>query len=82
MIINCKGCGQEHQVQVDTWPDDEDSAVMMYNSVYGCDSGCEYVRFEVSCKCGHKFDAGEFGSFDDNEEANMFFQDFLKEYNG
>ena len=76
MIINCKDCGQEHQAQVDTWPD-ESSSAMMYNSVYGC----EYVRFELSCSCGHKFEAGEFGSFDDNEEANMFFQDFLKEYN-
>ncbi|GAA0853385.1 hypothetical protein ACFQVD_26625 [Streptosporangium amethystogenes subsp. fukuiense] len=37
-----------------------------YNSQYGCDTGCEYVRFEATMTCPHgESDDFEWGDFDD-----------------
>jgi hypothetical protein len=78
MIIVCRVCGKEHSVATG----DEDMSAQIYNSMYGCDSGCLYVRFELSCPCGHEFETGDFGEFDNDEEAEEYFQTFLEEYIG
>lgn len=57
--------------------------VELYNSVYGCDTGCEYVRFKVNCpRCGDSFETGEFGFFDTEEERIEHLVDFSVEYYG
>lgn len=36
-----------------------------YDSTYGCDTGCEYVRFEAAMTCEHgERDDFEWGDFD------------------
>jgi hypothetical protein len=37
-----------------------------YDSTYGCDTGCEYVRFEATIRCPHGYsEEYEWGDFDD-----------------
>lgn len=39
------------------------------NGSYGCDTGCEYARFEATITCAHgesyEFEWGDFGMIDD-----------------
>lgn len=57
----------------------------LYDSAYGCDRGCEYVRFELECPTCKKvvFDTGDFGSaFDDWDDvsAEEYREKFLEEW--
>lgn len=75
-LINCRKCNRELEV-IEYSSDD----TCMYNSVYGCDSGCLYVRFEVRCTCGDLFETGEFGEYENDEDRQYYLDRFLKEYN-
>lgn len=57
----------------------------MYDSTYGCDTGCEYVRFEINCPRCNKmiYATGDFGSaFDDWDDvtADEYREDFRAEW--
>ena len=58
--------------------------IEMFNGSYGCDTGCDYVRFEVDCPHCHKmvYQTGDFGEFDDTDEEEYrerFMADFAIE---
>lgn len=77
--MQCRKCGKDLRIGR-VW-DDEDADVEFYNGEYGCDTGCEYVRFEVECPhCGDSFETGEFGFFENDEEKAEFLADFQAEY--
>lgn len=72
--MKCRKCG--HELEVGEYGD-----VQLTNGLYGCDTGCEYVRFEVDCpNCGDHFEKGEFGWFDDVDEKAEYLADFTEEY--
>jgi hypothetical protein len=50
--------------------------------MYGCDTGCEYVRIEIECPNCNKvnWSSGEFGDFGDEQEKEVYRQDFMKEF--
>jgi phage FluMu protein Com len=56
----------------------------LYNSLYGCDTGCEYVRIEIKCpKCKKTtWDSGEFGHYDNKngkkEYRAIFYEKFAQ----
>jgi Zn-finger nucleic acid-binding protein len=54
----------------------------MYNSVYGCDTGCEYIRIEIKCpKCKKvTWDSGAFGSYENQEEREEYREEFMQEF--
>lgn len=54
----------------------------LYNGVYGCDTGCEYVRIEIECPHCKKvvWDSGAFGYYEDKEEKEGYREEFLKEF--
>jgi hypothetical protein len=62
------------------WDDAKPGEVRIYNSLYGCDSECEYVRIEVSCMCGHEWESGEFGEFENEMEWQEYVDSLMKEY--
>lgn len=54
----------------------------LYNSVYGCESGCEYVRIEIECPACHKvtWNSGDFGYYDDDVEKEEYREEFMEEF--
>lgn len=57
----------------------------LFNGTYGCDSGCEYVSFEVECPgCKREiYRTGEFGSFGDSpwdEPEDAYRERFMAEF--
>lgn len=52
-----------------------------YNGSYGCDTGCGYVRIEITCASCDKtvYVKGEFGSFEDDEEKREYLDDITEE---
>lgn len=54
----------------------------LYSGVYGCDTGCEYVRVEIECPHCHgvTWDSGSFGSADTVEERAEYLEDFRAEF--
>ena len=58
---------EEHLVSCpDITVEDADSGNSMYGSSYGCDPGCEYVKFEAVLTCPHgERVMNEFGEFGD-----------------
>lgn len=46
----------------------------MYNGTYGCDTGCDYVRFEVHCPHCHRmiYQTGTFGEFGGDTEDEEY----------
>lgn len=54
----------------------------LFNGVYGCDTGCEYVRMEIECPNCHKvaWDSGSFGSYDNKEEKAEYRAEFMDEF--
>ena len=65
--IKCPSCG--YMALVRPFGEDSldsDADVELVNGVFGCDTGCEYVRLEGECpECGDDFNVGDFGFFDD-----------------
>lgn len=53
----------------------------LFNGIYGCDTGCEYVRVEVECpKCQKvNWDSGTFGYFENDEEKQEYREEFMAE---
>ena len=59
----------------------------MFDSTYGCDTGCEYITIEIECPdCGKvMWRSGEFGSLEGiteeekQETHDRFMQEFVKE---
>ena len=50
------------------------------NGLYGCDSGCEYIRYELECvECDFYFYEGEFGYYEDEEEKQEYLENFRHE---
>ena len=79
--MKCRQCGEKLTISDDQWNDDENADGHCFNSVYGCDTGCEYVRFELECPhCGDSFETGQFGYFDTPEELEEILLDFREEY--
>lgn len=54
----------------------------LYNSAYGCDTGCEYVRIEIECDNCKKvtWDSGTFGSYENKTEKDEYREDFMEEF--
>lgn len=54
----------------------------MLNSVYGCDTGCEYVRIEIKCQNCNKivWNSGTFGDYDDEESRQEYREEFMEEF--
>jgi len=52
----------------------------IYNSEYGCDTGCEYVRADFSCECGESWEDGDFGCFDTEAEKAEWADWFERKY--
>ena len=52
----------------------------IYNSSYGCDTGCEYYRIEIVCgSCGKNvYIKGDFGEFE-NEIEKQGYLDEVKD---
>lgn len=52
-----------------TCPDVEVADPDAYNGMYGCDTGCEYARFEATIRCPHghseEYEWGDFGEIAD-----------------
>lgn len=79
-IMNCRKCGLELNVG-DPFKEDDECDAEITNGVYGCDTGCEYVRISVTCpSCGDFFEEGSFGSFDNEEEMVEYLEEFFEEY--
>jgi hypothetical protein len=57
--------------------------IKLYNGTYGCDTGCDYVRFKVNCPaCGKMiYETGDFGEIytDDDSEAE-YREQFMTEF--
>ena len=55
----------------------------LYNGVYECGTGCEYIRIEIECPHCKKvvWDSGTFGAYEDKEEKEEYREGFLKEFN-
>lgn len=56
--------------------------VEMFNGMYGCDTGCDYVRFEVECpSCKSTiYDSGTFGDYTTPEEEAEYYEEFMTEF--
>lgn len=56
----------------------------MYNGIYGCDTGCEFVNIEIECPNCKKitWDSGKFGWFDekDDEDYRRYRDEFMEEF--
>ncbi|HEU5187939.1 MAG TPA: hypothetical protein VFT87_05570 [Candidatus Saccharimonadales bacterium] len=54
----------------------------MFNSAYGCETGCEYVRIEIECPNCKKvvWDSGTFGSYENQQEREEYREEFLEEF--
>lgn len=60
----------------------------MYNGTYGCDTGCDYIRFEVRCPGCHRgiYSTGCFGEFaetekdDYNRSRESYYSDFMEDF--
>ena len=54
----------------------------LYNGVYGCDTGCEYVRIEIECPNCKRivWSSGEFGYMDNDEDKEECREEFMKEF--
>lgn len=54
----------------------------MFNGMYGCDSGCAYVTFEVDCPNCNKmvYQTGEFGEYENNQEKTELREQFMTEF--
>jgi len=62
------------------WPW-EPGRYIVYNSLYGCDSGCLYVRIFAECTCGWEYESGEFGEFLNEQEWVEFCESLVREAN-
>lgn len=56
--------------------------IELYNSMYGCDTGCECVRFEVQCPTCKRtiYDTGDFGSMDGQEDETEYRERYMAEF--
>lgn len=55
----------------------------LYDGTYGCDTGCDYVRFEVSCPgCGKMiYQTGDFGFIEGDSKAETEYREqFMAEF--
>jgi len=54
----------------------------MYNGMYGCDTGCEYVTIEIECPACKKviWSSGEFGSFGNDKEKEKYHEEFMQDF--
>lgn len=54
----------------------------LYNDVYGCDTGCQYVRVEIECPHCHRinWDSGSFGEILDEEDRQEYREQFHTEF--
>jgi sarcosine oxidase delta subunit len=58
----------------------------LYNSLYGCDTGCEFVRIEIECPHCKKvtWDSGTFGHYGDDEydykTKDEYREEFMTEF--
>lgn len=52
-----------------------------YNSTYGCDTGCEYVKVEIICDNCQKevYIKGEFGEFTTEGEKQAYLDEVTEE---
>lgn len=71
LVLNCLFCGKKCDIEY-------------YSGLYGCDTGCEYIWFEVYCpSCHNSWRTGEFGSFEDMDEEeileDMYY--YIEKYN-
>jgi hypothetical protein len=62
ILLKFREDGTDH---LETCPDARVTEADARNGSYGCDTGCEYVRFEAVITCPHgeseEFEYGEFG---------------------
>lgn len=80
MILQCRVCKIDLSVG-DPFANGKEFDAEIYNSMYGCDTGCEYVRLQVTCpNCGDFFETGDFGSFEDEDEQREYLEQFYTEY--
>ena len=67
-VVECRKCTSPVEATIE-------------NSVYGCDSGCEYVRVTLHCHaCYNEWNGGTFGYYDDYAERLEYFTEIIKEY--
>jgi len=80
--MQCRKCGKLF-VLAYTYPwDDELADGFLYNSMYGCDTGCEYVRLKIECRqCGFEWECGGFGEFENDDECDEYLTRFSSYYN-
>ena len=53
------------------------NGAFLFNGVYGCDSGCEYVTLEVGCPCGWWAQEGAFGYYESDEDVDEYLDEIL-----
>ena len=54
----------------------------LFNSTYGCETGCEYVNVEVECPECKKvvWSSGTFGYYETEQEEAEYRDDFMQDF--